>query len=373
MQTRIIRLVIALGLLITPLAGTLGIRAPFPTVVTAQDRLRIVIEEVQLPVAAFDKYGHRDPDLTIDDLLVLEDGTPQDVKSVRQIPANVVLLLDTGGEVNPAKNIRTTREIAKNLVAALNSQDQVAVFQISDRVELLQDWTRDFKQVGQVLDTKLLSGKRSYLSDGLIAAVSHFGELPVGSRHLVLITDGVESPGGKFDRTEVSKRVAASNTVVHVISYTNVSGEATKSSRAVFRDRNKSTTPDEVVATLPPDHGYDNLRRLHRPGGMTADIDPVRLRRVREYERKMREGEEQLTSLCDENGGHAWMPESFEELSGDGAKAARLIDAEYVVTYKPARAVISAPEGEVRRVEVRSRRVGLTVVSRRHYIALARA
>jgi predicted amino acid dehydrogenase len=118
--------------LITPLAGTLILRAPFPTVVTAQDRLRIVIEEVQLPVAAFDKYGHRDPGLTIDDLLVLENGTPQDVKSVRQIPANVVLLLDTGGEVNPAKNIRTTREIAKNLLTALNTQDQVAVFQISD-------------------------------------------------------------------------------------------------------------------------------------------------------------------------------------------------------------------------------------------------
>lgn len=372
MQTRTIRLLIALGLLIMPLAGTLILRAPFPTVVTAQDRLRIVIEEVQLPVAAFDKYGHRDPGLTIDDLLVLEDGTPQDVRSVRQIPANVVLLLDTGGEVNPAKNIRTTREIAKNLVTALNTQDQVAIFQISDKAELLQDWTSDFKQVGQILDTKLLSGKRSNLSDGLIAAVSHFGELPLGSRHLVLITDGVESPGGKFDHPEALKRVAASNTVVHVIGYTNVSGEATRSSRTVFRDRTKSTTPDEVVATLPHEHGYDQLRRLHQPGGMIADIDPVRLRRVREYERKMREGAEPLTSLCDESGGHAWLPDSFEELFGDGAKAARLIDAEYVVTYKPKRAVISAPEGEVRRVEVMSRRVGLTVVSRHHYIALAR-
>jgi VWFA-related protein len=370
MQSRIIRRLIALGLLISSLTGTLIILAPFATVVTAQDRLRIVIEEVQLSVAAYDKYGRRVLGLTIDDLLVLENGAPQQVRSVRQIPANVVLLLDTGGEVNTAKNIRTTREIAKNLVTALNGQDQVAVFQISDKAELLQDWTSDFKQVGQVLDTKLLSGKRSHLSDGLIAAVSHFGELPVGSRHLVLITDGVESPGGKFDRPEALKRVAASNTVVHVISYTNVSGEATKSSRSVFRDRNKSTTPDEVVATLPNDHGYDHLRRLHQPGGMTADIDPVRLRRVREYERQMREGAEQLTSLCDENGGHAWLPESFEEMSGDGAKAARLIDAGYVVTYKPKRAVNSAPEGEVRRVEVMSRRVGLIVVSRRHYIAL---
>jgi hypothetical protein len=372
MQDRVIRTVVVIVALILPFSAVSIVREPFTARVHAQDRLRIVIEEVQLSVAAYDQYGHFDPSLTIDDLLVLEDGIPQQVRSVRPIPANVALLLDTGGEINRAKNIRTTREIAKNLVSALNRQDQVSVLQISDKVELLQDWTRDFKHVAQVLDTKLLAGKRAHLSDGLVAAASQFGELPIGSRHLVLVTDGVETPGGKFDRTEALKRVAASAAVVHVISYTTVSREATKNSRRILSKRDKSTVPDEVVNTLPPDRGFEQLRRLHQPGGVTLNIDPARLRRVREYERAMSDSESQLTSLCIESGGHMWLPESFEEMSGDGTKAARLIDAEYVVTYKPTRAVSSAPEGEIRRIEVVSRRVGLTVVSQRKYIGLAK-
>jgi VWFA-related protein len=340
--------------------------------VQPQERLRVVIEEVRLPVAAFDKYGHFDPSLTIDDLLVLENGIPQEVRSVRHVPANVVLLLDTGGELNTAKSVRITREIAKNLVSALNSQDQVSVFQFSDKVELLQDWTRDFKRVSDVLDTRLLSGKRARLSDGLIASVSKFGELPVGSCHLVLITDGVEIGGGKVDRIEALKRVAASSVIVHVISYTTVSREATQNGRRIFRKRDKSTVPDEVVNTLPRDTGYEHLRRLHKPGGMTADIDPERQRRVREYQRAMTESEAQLRLLSDESGGHMWLPESFDEMIADGAATARLIDSEYVLTYKPKLPVANAPAGEVRRLEVMSRRIGLTVISRRHYVAVSK-
>lgn len=342
---------------------------PFTATVQSQERVRVVIEEVRLPVAAFDKYGHFDPSLTVDDLLVLENGIPQEVRSVRHMPANVVLLLDTGGEVNTAKSVRITRAIAKNLVSALHSEDQVSVIQFSDKVELLQDWTRDFKQVAEVLDTRLLSGKRARLSDGLVAAVNQFGELPVGSCHLVLITDGVETAGGNVDRTEALKLVGARSVIVHVISYTTVSRKATQNSRRIFRNRDKSTVPDEVVSTLPSDRGYDQLRRLHKPGGMIADIDPERQLRVREYQRAMTESEAQLTSLSNESGGHMWLPESFDEMIADGAATARLIDSEYVLTYKPKLPVTDAPEGEVRRLEVVSRRNGLTVVSRRHYVA----
>jgi len=371
--TREIRLFVqSLGGLVFLMSAISLNQSPFTARVQAQERLRVVIEEVRLPVAGFDKYGHFDPSLTIDDLLVLENGIPQEVRSVRHIPANVVLLLDTGGDVNTAKSVRVTREIAKKLVATLNSQDQVSVFQFSDKVELLQDWTRDFKRVAEVLDTRLLSGKRARLSDGLIAAVNHFGELPVGSCHLVLITDGVEVGGRKVDQAETLKRVAASSVVVHVISYTSVSREATQNARRIFRNRDKSTVPDEVVNTLPADTGYEHLRRLHKSGGKTADIDPARQRHVREYERAMKESEAQLTFLSNESGGHISLAESFEEMIADGAATARLIDSEYVLTYKPKVPVANAPEGEVRRLEVVSRRSGLTVVSRRHYLAVSK-
>jgi len=105
---------------------------------------------------------------------------------------------------------------------------------------------------------------------------------------------------------------------------------------------------------------------------MIADIDPERQLRVREYQRAMTESEAQLTSLSNESGGHMWLPESFDEMIADGTATARLIDSEYVLTYKPKLPVANAPAGEVRRLEVVSRRNGLTVVSRRHYVAVSK-
>ena len=366
-MTRTLLIVLALGLPISELAI---IREPYLRV-AAQERLRIVVEEMQLPIAAYDAYGHFDPTLTIDDLLVLENGKPQEVRSVRHVPAKVILLLDTGGEVNSAKTIRTTRAIAKNLVSALNVQDEVSVLQFNDRVELLQDWTHDFEQVSRVLDTKLLSGKRAHLSDALIAAVIQFGELRTLNRQLVLITDGAETPGGKFDQTEALKRLRATDIVVHVISYKAVSQEAMKDTRRILRKRDKSTTPDEVVDSLPDDPVFDQLRRLHKPGGITADVDPERQQNVREYERAMKQSNPLLLSLTNDTGGRMWLPESLVEIIANGADAARLIDSQYILTYKPKQAVASAVEGEVRRIDVVSRRVGLIVVSRRHYLVQA--
>jgi hypothetical protein len=82
----------------------------------------------------------------------------------------------------------------------------------------------------------------------------------------------------------------------------------------------------------------------------------------------MIEGELMLTSLSREAGGNIWLPESLDQMIGDGAKVAHRIDAEYRVTYRPSRAFASAEKNEVRRIEIVSRRVGLNIVSRRSYV-----
>src|SRR4051812_11503683 len=105
---------------------------------SGQDRLRIVIEEIQVPITAIDQYGHFDPSVTTDDLLVLEDGVAQKVRSLRHVPANVLLLLDVGVEINKGKSLETSRAIAGNLLSALNDQDRVSIMQVSDKAEVLQ-------------------------------------------------------------------------------------------------------------------------------------------------------------------------------------------------------------------------------------------
>jgi hypothetical protein len=52
--------------------------------------------------------------LEADDLLVFEDDASQQIRSLRRVPSSVLLLLDASGELNPAMNTNTTREIAIN-------------------------------------------------------------------------------------------------------------------------------------------------------------------------------------------------------------------------------------------------------------------
>ena len=97
-----------------------------------QDPIKVFTEEVRVPIFAFNDYGWFDPTVEPDDILVLEDGVPQQIKSVRRIPASVLLLVDTGGDINPVKNVRTTREIALKLVAGLRPDDKISVLVAND-------------------------------------------------------------------------------------------------------------------------------------------------------------------------------------------------------------------------------------------------
>ena len=92
-------------------------------------------EEVRLPIVALDQFGHYDPTLVTDDILVLEDGVPQQIKSVVHIPANVLIVLDTGGELSglggQSKKTGLTRDVATDLVKRLPEGSWVSVLQLA--------------------------------------------------------------------------------------------------------------------------------------------------------------------------------------------------------------------------------------------------
>jgi hypothetical protein len=72
--------------------------------------------------------------------------------------------------------------------------------------------------------------------------------------------------------------------------------------------------------------------------------------------------------LAEETGGVAWLPETVNEMLLEAVEAARDIDSQYVVTYKPFRPLAEAKSGEYRKLDVIPRRVGLRVRSRRGYV-----
>ena len=155
-----------------------------------QERVRVFTEEVRLPVVALDQYGHYDPTLVVDDVLVLEDGVAQQIRSIQRLPVDVLLLLDTGNQLS-LKNTNITSAVALRLISGIHSGNRIAVMQFAERPELLQAFTTDKSAITKVLKTKLRSGKTSRLSEAIAAAADQFKGTPAGTRHIVLVTDGV--------------------------------------------------------------------------------------------------------------------------------------------------------------------------------------
>ena len=345
--------------------------SPSPAPPEEQEPVKVFTEEVRLPVVALDQYGHYDPTLEIDDILILEDGVPQQIRSVRHIPANVLLVLDTGGELSGmgglSKRTNLTRDVAIEFMNQLKDGTSFSVMQFSNTVELLQPWTSDKRATFKILKTKLSSGKRARFSDAVVAAAQQLKDRPEGSRHVVFITDGVDTPGGKTDRPEAIKRLIAARASVHIISYTE------------FVRQKKENRPSISAAQVPPSRDPITATDPTVPPGSTRNpsfglsvrFDPAMRRQRKAYEAEVKKSQQVLTDIAEETGGRIFLPQSSEQMVSQARDVARQIGAEYVVTYRPKRPLASSKPGEYRRVELAARRVGLSLHSRRGYVVPA--
>jgi VWFA-related protein len=371
--------------LVAPAARAQSGARPKPT--PAEDDERVYTEEVRIPVFATDEKGRFDPALEIPDVLVVEEEVPQQVKSVRRIPASVVLLLATGGELNPAMRVSTTRQVALNVVTNLREGDQVSILQFNNRTDVVQEWTTDREAAALALRSRLAFGRGSRLSQGIIRALQFFEGQPVGNRHLVVVTDGVEAPGRydpkdallvlgidtpetKAQAAEATRRLIATQATIHVVSYASVTKKAIKERErpkevaGMAQSRDMSTVG--IDPTRPIGMGGPGIHQPNPNAGIRIDRTLKKVNKA--YERAMKKGEERLKALTEETGGRLIEPTTEEELIAQGAEVAREIGAQYVVTYRPKRPLAASPATEYRRIRVSTRRIGLSLRARRGYV-----
>ena len=334
-----------------------------------QERVKVFTEEVRLPIIALDAYGHYDPTLELADILVLEDGVAQQLRSLRHIPANVLFLLDTGGDGTGLggrqKSTSLTRDVAAALISKLQNGTSIAVMQSGNSAEMLQPWTTDRNVVLKTLKDKLISTKRSRISESIVTASQQLKDRPEGSRHVVLITDGVDSPGSKVDRGEAMRKLMAARATVHIISYTAFVRQKSDKKDSKISTGQVPTSHDPITATdptLPPG-------TTRNPSyGVGIRFDPAMKRQRKAYEAEVKKSEQVLKNVADETGGKWLLPVNGEEMLAQADQIARAIGAEYVVTYRPKRPLADAKPGEYRKIDVASRRVGVSLYARRGYV-----
>lgn len=360
-------------LLAAPLCAQSGVR-PRPTPKPAEDEEAesIYTEEVRIPVFAFDEKGNFDATLAAEDVLVVEDDVPQQVKSVRRTPASVVLLLGTGWDLDPIVRASTTRDVALSVIRNLREGDSLAVVQYNGKVDTLQGWTGDKLEAVRAVRTKLASGEGSNLSRGIRRAVEMLSERPVGNRHLVVVADGIDTASSR-DYDDATRRLVASQTTLHVISYAEVAREGMKQpwwKTPPEKPGATQTAADQATVgidpTRPPGMRGPGINPHDVNSGVT--FDPALRRRRKEAEHEMERGQARLKSLTEETGGRLRQPDSEEGMSVEAAGVAREIDSQYVITYSPRRPLRRAAATEYRRIHVGARRQGLTLRARTGYV-----
>ena len=335
--------------------------APTPTP-TPSDIERVNTEEVRLNVLAFNDEGKFVPNVTDKDLVITDNNILHQPSSVRRIPANVLIVMDTGGELRSIKDLDLTRHVALEVMHALRPEDSIALMEYSDKPEIVCEWTTDRDQLSACIK-KTNFGRRDSFVSALDMARDFLMRNPADNRHLVLITDGTDSKPGTSAKFDAFQRLAETDISVHVISYTSLeAADIDPRTKTLSKSAPPSALPQEVKDQLP--NGARDSANAPRVGP-TINLDRSLIKRMKARKADLLDSEDKLEKLAESTNGEFILPYTTDEMLQKAPTVAKMIDAAYVVTYMPKVPINDRKGLYERNILVTSKREGLVVQARR--------
>jgi VWFA-related protein len=153
------------------------------------------------------------------DFEIYEENVKQPIVyfSQDQLPLSVLLLLDISRSVTPI--IEQVGAGANDALRRLKPEDEVAVMAFADYPRLIQGFTKDRKAAAE----KITEASKTFLGHGTLfneafhdaAEVMNTAGNPTNRRAIIVVTDNIPSPGGKFDKNKVIADLLDSGTVVY--------------------------------------------------------------------------------------------------------------------------------------------------------------
>lgn len=298
-----------------------------------EEILKIETQEVLLPVTVRDRSGQFITNLKAEDFRVYEENTQQPITSLtlKRLPVNVVLLLDTSSSVT--KEIEDFKIAAQNFAAKLDAQDQLSLIKFDDKVELVMDWTANRATLKRALN-RLTTGMFTNFNDALwLTAREQFKRIQ-GRKAIIILTDGIDSGRGRKTQEQALRAILEAEAPVFVVSKT-------------FIQRSNDQRDLEFY------------EKNYSPGTSQIRIDSLKLSLA-----ALAQSESWLTKLTDESGGRLFLPKSFAELDSVYQQVADELRSQYVLSYSP---INANRDGRYRTVRVKTKQPDLHVTSRLGY------
>ena len=160
-------------------------------------------------------------DLTLDDLVLSEDGVPQKVDTFQEAvaPVSIVLALDASGSMVRATD--AVKAAATSFVEALRTEDSLSVLLFSDTSVFAHDLTTKRQQSIAAIDAYVASGGTA-LYDGLTDALMRLKRTE-GRKVVVLLSDGRDEdnpgtgPGSARTQNDVFAALQDTDAVIYPI------------------------------------------------------------------------------------------------------------------------------------------------------------
>ncbi len=329
--------------------------------------VKVETEEVKVNLLAFDKDGKFYSGVTASDLVITENDILHQPTSVRRIPANVLIVMDTGGDMRWVKTLDQTRRVARVVLNSLRPEDSVAILQYADDAVIASEWTTDRAQTNAAIG-RTNFGIKSAFVDALELAGRFLNTGDLENKHLVLITDGTDSSANFSKKNAAIKKLLSTDIAVHLISYAHMEAvDIEPRTKMLSKSPPPRAMPPEIAAQLP--NGTRDVAQAPKIGP-TINTDRSFLKKMRSRQADLETSEEMLETLAENTNGTVIIPETLDEMEAKATTVSKMIDASYVVTYTPK--VPFAEKGGERRIEVTSKRPGLVVQAKRKFIVPAK-
>jgi Ca-activated chloride channel family protein len=288
-----------------------------------EQRERVEIRRVRLPITVVDKKGKFVPGLTRNDFLVLEDRVPQQVETFSDesgpaSPLYIAVLMDTSPST--AGKLKFEQEAALNFIYTVVKprRDRVLFATFDNEIKLRQDFTDKIDLLDKAVSGIKETGTQTALFDAVWQFCDEKMRSVAGRRVIVVITDG-EDTYSRADLRDAIDIAQRTETTVFTIS-----------------------TKAGFLATVPG-----------------VEAGQVKDKKDRDLE-----------TLAEETGGVAFFSGDMLSLEKGLNKVSNELRAQYLVTYRPSN---DRYDGSFRKIEVKlaDGHGNLKVRTKRGYKAVA--
>ena len=256
---------------------------------------------VKVPVSVFDANGQVLSNLSREQFILLDENEPRPIENflLDKTAIHVLLLLDVSSSLR--EELEEIQKAALQFARSFSREDRIAIASFSDKLELLQDWTNNIKELRKSLK-RLERGYRTALYDALVSAARERWIQVPGKKVIILLTDGLDNESrSTFD--EALNLLIESDISLYIVSRTRlVQPKIEQSERADFLNQ--------------------VMKNVLREKKDFIDI-------------YFREKETSLSHLAEATGGRVFFPERLEDLRSTYLRLSEELKSQYVLTFRP--------------------------------------